>query len=119
MLTSLTCRQTDKGWHDRSFLCAQQAYLAERAGQKIILQRQLADLCVQRLQIHRRLSDGRARRAEHIGRSLLQLPLPFRDLVRMNLKLLRQFRQRAPSSLRDRLVSFVGIMPISEPSEST
>jgi hypothetical protein len=98
---------------------------------KIILQHRLADLCVKHLQIHRRLIDGRGSRAEQIGRAFLQLPLPFRDLVRMNLKLLRQFCQRArhvllpvslfalerrcvpaPDSLRHRLVSFVGIMPI-------
>jgi hypothetical protein len=50
---------------------------------------------VKRLQIHWPLTDGHARRAEHIGGSSLQLPLTFRDLVRMNLKLLRQFCQRA------------------------
>jgi len=126
------------GGNNQSFPCAQKARLAERAGQKIILQRQLADLCVKRFQVHWRLIDRHARRAEHIGRSLLQLPLPFCDLVRMNLKLLSQFCQRAlaryrrqchlrlerrrvrvPGSLRHRLVSFVAIMPISEPRDST
>jgi hypothetical protein len=42
-----------RGGHDQSFLSAQQARLAERAGLKIVLQRQLANLCVKRLQVHR------------------------------------------------------------------
>jgi len=41
-------RWGDHGRH-RSSLCAQQAGLAERSGQKIVLQRQLADLGVQPL----------------------------------------------------------------------
>jgi len=49
-----------------SFLCAQQAQLAERAFQKIILHRQLPDLGVQRLEIDRRLP-GRERTTEHVG----------------------------------------------------
>ena len=49
--------------------------LAKTGHMKIILQRQLADLCVKRLQIHWRLVDGSGRRAEHIGSSFLQLPL--------------------------------------------
>jgi transposase len=42
--------------HDRSSLYAQQFGLAERSGQEIILQRQLADLRMQRLYVHGRLS---------------------------------------------------------------
>ncbi|OMW15784.1 hypothetical protein AQ925_29205 [Burkholderia pseudomallei] len=49
---------------------------------------------MQRFYIHRQLVRRRARRAKHIDRTLLQLPLPFRDLVRMHIELLRQFGQR-------------------------
>ncbi len=44
---------------------------------------------------HRWLARRRACRAKHVRRALLQLPLPFRDLVRMHIELLRQFGQRA------------------------
>jgi len=62
---------------------------------KIILQRQLPDLGVQHLQIHRRRRFRACRaRAKHPRRTVEKLPLPTRDLVRMNVKLLRQLRQR-------------------------
>jgi hypothetical protein len=49
---------------------------------------------MQRFQIHRRLVVRLTRRTEHIGCAFLQLPFPFRDLVRVHIELLRQFRQR-------------------------
>ncbi len=49
---------------------------------------------MQRLHIYRRFVRCRARCAEHIRSALLQLPFPFRDLVRMHIELLRQFGQR-------------------------
>ena len=74
---------------DRSSLCAQHAGLDERAFQKIILQRQLADLGVQCIQVDRRLH-GRLLTAEHVGRSREPLVLPVGDLVGMHVMLLRQ-----------------------------
>ena len=62
--------------------------MTERAGQKINLQCLLADLCMQFLQIWR----GRlflSCRREHAGSVLKQLRLPLRDLIRMNVELLR------------------------------
>ena len=58
--------------NDRSSLCArQQIGLPERAGQKIIRQRQLADLGVQRLHVNRRLARFRCLvRTKHSGRAL-------------------------------------------------
>ena len=50
----LACRLTGSSCERRSSLGARQAGLVERAGQKIVLQRQLPDLGVQCLQIHRR-----------------------------------------------------------------
>lgn len=35
--------------------------------------------------------------AEHIGRTLLQLPLPFRELIRVHIEWVRQFHQRSLS----------------------
>ncbi|WWE78615.1 hypothetical protein GE569_24130 [Burkholderia gladioli] len=62
---------------------------------KIISQRQLTYLRVQSLQVYRRLARGPACCTEHIGCTLLQLPLPFRDPVRMHIEPLCQFGQRA------------------------
>jgi hypothetical protein len=62
-----------------------------------VLQRQLPDLGVQRLQIRPAfalLGGG----GEHLGGSLAQLSLPGGDLVGMNLKLLRQLAQRLLAS---------------------
>ena len=56
-------------------LRSEQSRLGERSFQKIILQRQLADLGVQRSQVHRLGCLGVA--AERISRVLGQLPLPF------------------------------------------
>ena len=57
--------------------------------------RQLADLGMQRLHVDRRLRRlSVAVRAENPGSAFQQLPAPGRDLVRVNVKLLRQFGQR-------------------------
>jgi hypothetical protein len=61
--------------------------------QKIVLQAQLTDLGMQRLQVYRWLARRRPGRTEHVGRAFLQLPLLFRDLIRMHFELLRQFGQ--------------------------
>ena len=71
----------------------QQPRFAERTGQKIVLQGQLADLGVQHLQIHRRRCLSRST-AEQSGSSLKHLTLPRCDLVGVNVILLRQFGQR-------------------------
>jgi hypothetical protein len=63
---------------------------AERPGQKIVHQRQLADLGVQGLHVDRRRRRfAVAVRAEDPGGSLHQLSAPSRDLVRVNVKQLR------------------------------
>ena len=70
---------------------SQHAGLGERAGQKIILQGELADLGVQLLQVHRR---WRCRfGAEHAGRALEQLVLPINNLVGMHIVQLGQLGQ--------------------------
>ena len=61
----------------------------------IVLQRQLADLGVQRLHV----DGGRGRRrtaarTEHIGSPAFELRLPGRDLVRVDVELLRQLSDR-------------------------
>ena len=62
-------------------ICAQHARLAERAFQKIILQRQLSDLRMERLQIHRRCGGtGLGFRPEYPGSPSQKLRLPLRDL---------------------------------------
>jgi hypothetical protein len=81
----------------RSSPCAQQSRLGERAFQKIILQGQLADLGVQRLQIDRRLA-GRGRTTEDVGRSVQQLPSPLGDLRRVHLEVLRNLGHRLVAS---------------------
>ena len=64
------------------------------AFQKIILQRQFADLGVQRFQIDGGLFRLALLLTEHAGRAFEKLAFPRRDLVRMNVELLRQLRQR-------------------------
>ena len=54
---------------------------------------------MQRFHVHRRLVRRWTGRAEHIRRTLLQLPLPLRDLVRVLIELMRQFGQRALAPL--------------------
>jgi hypothetical protein len=79
-------------------LCARQAGLVERACQKIILQRELADLGVQVPQVQRRRS-GRFG-PKHAGCAIEQLVLPVVDLVGMHVVHLGQFGQRLVASYR-------------------
>ncbi len=71
----------------------QQTRLSERAGQKIVRQRQLSDLRMQGLHIDGRLRLGLRGLAEHAGRALKQLVAPLLDLVRMDIEILRQLNQ--------------------------
>ena len=64
----------------------------ERAFQKIILQCELADLGVQRHQVHRLLGFSRTA-AESVRSMFEQLPLPVGDLVGMQAEMLGQFGQ--------------------------
>ena len=57
-----------------------------------MLRRQLADLGMQRRQVHRIWSRAGL---EDLGCAIQQLPLPFGDLVRMQFKLLAQLGHRA------------------------
>ena len=57
------------------------------------MQRQLADLGVQLLEVHRRFGAATVT-AEDGTRALLQLRFPDRDLVRVDVELLRQLGQR-------------------------
>jgi hypothetical protein len=87
----MACRLTLK---DRSsFYARQQARLAERAGQKIILQRQLSDLGMQRLHVDHRHQFSLRSIAEYPGRAFQQLVTPLLDLIRMDVKVLRQLDQ--------------------------
>lgn len=67
----------------------QRKSIGERALKKIILQRQLPDIGVQRRQVQRR--GGIARRAEHVRSALKQLAAPPGDLVGMQFVLLGHF----------------------------
>src|SRR5712671_505185 len=79
----------------RSSLCAQQAGLAERAFQKIVLERQLADLGMKGFQIDGwRSGFGTSLSPEYPGRPFKELRLPLGDLVGMDIELLRQIGQR-------------------------
>src|SRR5271156_2423405 len=78
---------------DRSSLCAQNARLAERSFQKIVLQCQLPDLGMQSLQVDSRFTTSGSA-IEHTGGALQKLRFPLRDLTRMNVKSLRKVRQR-------------------------
>jgi hypothetical protein len=67
------------------FFCArEQTRLAERAGQKIVLQRQLPDLGMQGLHVDHRFRLGLWPITEHPGRTLEQLITPLLDLVRVD-----------------------------------
>ena len=87
MFRTVACRVMDRS-------CERSISLAERAFQKIVLQRQLSDLGVKRLQIHRRCFSTRRAGTEDAGRAIEQLRFPGRDLVRMNIEKFRQFGQR-------------------------
>src|ERR1700730_8882956 len=79
----------------RSSLCAQQAGLAERAFQKIVLERQLADLGMKGFQIDGwRSGFGRGLSSEYTGPPFDELRLPLGHLVGMNTELLRNIGQR-------------------------
>jgi hypothetical protein len=60
---------------------------------KIVLQRQLSDLGVKELQIDRRRRRFRLVASENARRAFEKLTTPLRDLVRMDVKLLRKFGQ--------------------------
>lgn len=93
MPSSFACRLSGNT-RGRSIISFRWAGLPCRARRiKIILQRQLPDLRVQRLQVDRWLARRLARCAEYISRTLLKLSLPFGDLVRMYIELLGQFGQ--------------------------
>src|SRR5450755_4415204 len=74
---------------DRSSLGAQNARLAERSFQKIVLQCQLPDLGMQSLQVDSRFTTSGSV-IEHTGSALQKLRFPLRDLIRMNVKSLRK-----------------------------
>src|SRR3546814_2360830 len=61
--------------HGRSSLCARHAGLAERTGQKIVLQRQLPDLGVKLLHVHHRRRGARTA-PEHLGGTVEKLRPP-------------------------------------------
>jgi hypothetical protein len=65
---------------------------------KIILKRQLADLRVQRLHIDHRSLVRRGGGAEYARGAVQELGAPLRDLVRVNVELLGQLRQRPLAS---------------------
>lgn len=65
------------------FCVRQQTRLAERAGQKIVLQRQLSDLGMQGLYIDIGLQLSLGSLSEHTSRPFEKLVTPLLDLVRM------------------------------------
>ena len=67
---------------------------AKRTGQKIVDQRQLANLGVQRFHIDRFFNDAASFGSENPGSPFEKLAPPLRVLIGMNVKLLRQIRQR-------------------------
>ncbi len=78
-----------------SFLCApQQTGFGERSFQKTILQRQLANLCMQRFGIDIRLLGSLRRVVKDIRHAIQKLILPLLDLVRMHVKMRRQLAHR-------------------------
>ena len=78
----------------RSSPCAQQTCFAERSFQKIVLQRQLSDLCMQRLHVDGWLRGSLAATGtEHSGCPFLELRLPRCDLIGVDVELLRELSQ--------------------------
>src|SRR2546421_97115 len=73
--------------------CACAVDATERAGQKIILQRQLADLRLHILHTRALRLSFLRRRQEHAHRTVEQLRLPLHDLTGMDIELLRQLGQ--------------------------
>ena len=96
MFNAFACLPIGRSCSRMTSSCAQQARFAERYFQKIVLQRQLSDLGMQRLHIDgRRVGSDPRRRPEHPGGPFLKLRLPLRDLVGMNVEVLRQLSNRA------------------------
>src|ERR1700687_4986953 len=60
---------------------------------KIVLQRQLSDLCMQRLHVDGWLRGSLAAGTEHIGCPFLELRLPRCDLIGVDVELLRKLSQ--------------------------
>jgi hypothetical protein len=74
---------------ERSIIALRSANLAERTGQKIVLQRQLSDLGMEHRQVRRRSGTLATRLgAEYPSRPVEKLRLPLGDLVGMNVELL-------------------------------
>jgi hypothetical protein len=87
-------RQIKHNWQQqtraRSSLCAQQTGFAEGSFQKIVLQRRLSDLGMQRLHVDSWLRGSLAAGGtEHIGCPFLELCLPRCDLIGVDVELLR------------------------------
>jgi len=76
------------------FCARQQTRLAERAGQKIALQRQLSDLGVPGLYTDIQLQLSLGSLSEHTSRPFEKLVTPLLHLVRMRVEFVRQFNQR-------------------------
>jgi hypothetical protein len=83
---------------------AQAPGLGERAFKKIILQRDLADLRMERLHVNRRL-DGTPLCEDH-GGTAQQLFAPLADLVRMHIEALRQLGEAWPRLSRPQNATF-------------
>jgi hypothetical protein len=82
------CFDTERCDRGRSSLCAGQSRFAERSLQKIVLERQLADLCMECLDVHRRRGRLPARSTlEHFGGILEKLILPDRDQIWVDVEL--------------------------------
>jgi hypothetical protein len=65
--------------------------IAERDFQKIVLQRQLSDLCIERLHVDgRSVGPGACRRPDYPGSPFLELQFSSRDLVGVNVEMLSQ-----------------------------
>ena len=81
----MACRLTLSFAEGPIIFCArQQARFAERAGQKIVLQRQLSDLGMQRLHVDQRRQISLRDIAKHTCRAFKQLVTPLLDLVRLS-----------------------------------
>jgi len=76
--------------------------LAERAFQRLALQRPLSDLRMKRRQINRRRVGLGPAVSENTPRAFQKLVLPLRDLIRVDIELLRQFGQRLLPSIAAR-----------------
>ena len=95
MFKTFACREIGSSC-ERSIIALRSSHagLAERSFQKIVLQCQLSDLGMQRLQIHGRCFSTRRPGTEDAGGTLEQLPPPGRNLVGMHIEKLRQIGQR-------------------------